>query len=109
MAVCAVCLSAVPHSHERRKLYGSSTATELTQLKRLALCGGYSVRGNKSLLPTDREKSFLCLKCFSLLRRKSRMREELTKLEGELEANMNKVAVSLGIQATSSETVPGNV
>ena len=37
------------------------------------------------------------------------MREELTKLEGELEANMNKVAVSLGIQATSSETVPGNV
>ena len=110
MATCAGCLSAVPKTHGRRKLYGSSSVHVLAELKYLAAHGGYSVSGSNSILPaeSDPEKSFLCLKCFNLLQRIAKMRKDLAKLEGELEANMIKTAASLGVQAASVRTVTGS-
>ena len=66
--------------------------------------------GSNSILPaeSDPERSFLCLKCFNLLQRIAKMRKDLAKLEGELEANMIKTAASLGVQAASVRTVTGS-
>lgn len=109
LATCAVCLSDVAESHKRRKLYGASSVSALVQLKQLAVSCGYGVSGSNSILPAESTgKGFICVKCFSLLQRIAKMREDLAKLEGELENRLSKTAVSLGVQAASSRSVGGS-
>ena len=87
---CAVCGSTAC----RRKLYDPTSATELVQLKQLAIWVGYSVRGKNSILPAESDqRSFLCSKCFGLLHRVAKM----SKYLAELEDSLNKTADSLGI------------
>lgn len=105
-ATCVVCLSDVPEAHRRRKLYSSSSTAALAQLKRLAVRGGYDVNGTNSILPPESAgSSFLCLKCFNVLQRIAKMRDDLSKLEGELETNLSRSAAFLGLQHDRPTTV----
>ena len=52
-ATCIVCLSDVVESHGQWKLYCSSSAPVLVQLKHLAVRGGYDVSGSNSILPPE--------------------------------------------------------
>lgn len=62
--------------------------------------------GSNSIMPSESAgQSFLCLKCFSLLQRTAKMKKDLAKLEDELETNLRKTAVTLGLQAATSTTV----
>ena len=64
------------------------------------------VSGSNSIMPPESAgQSFLCLKYFSLLQRTTKMKKDLAKLEDELETNLRKTAVTLGLQAATSTTV----
>ena len=87
-AVCTTCLSPVPQSHQRRRLYGESSAAVLAELRNFE-------HGSRMI-----SSNFLCLKCFSLLQRSAKMRRDLAKLGGEIGDILSKTATSIGIQAT---------
>ena len=108
MATCAVCRKGELQTRERRNLYGLSSAIARAQLNHLAICVGYSVNGENSIVPAESDqRSFLCLKCFNLLERAATTSKDLAELERTLENNLNETAASLGVTRQFPRSLPG--
>ncbi len=92
---CVLCLSSMPQTTMRRRLYSSPSTSVRKQLNQLIAHFGHS----SSILPPDpgtgaspSEQPYLCRPCFCQVERVVKLRGDLSKVEAEIAKKLHHCA-----------------